>query len=60
MKLYSFSILFLLIVILTVSVYTAGNFNFIKKIPAAVLNILNTEEATSINKHLMLNPQKGI
>ena len=60
MKLYSFSILFLLIVILTVSVYTAGNFNFIKKIPAVISNIFNTEEAVKINKHLMLNPQKGI
>ena len=60
MKLYSFSILFLLIVILTVSVYTAGNFNFIKKIPAVISNIFNTEEAVKINKHLTLNPQKGI
>ncbi len=60
MKLYNFSILFLLIVILTVGVYIVGNFDFFKKIPAAILNIFNTEKTVKISKHLTLNPQKGI
>ena len=60
MKLYGFFVLFLLTVVLTGSIYFTLNFDFIEKIPAAVLNIFNTEKTIKINKHLTLNPQKGV
>lgn len=72
MKLYSFNILIILILIITGGAFIAGNFaapkggeprlwrDFFKKIPAEVSNILDAEEAVKINKHLTINPQKGI
>lgn len=60
MKLYSFTIIFLMIFVIAGGAFIAGNFDFLKKIPAAVLNIFNTEKTIKINKHLTLSPQKGI
>lgn len=60
MKLYSFSVLLLIIVILTSSVYIAGNFDFTKRIPAGILNIFQNKESQPVNKHLMTSPQFGI
>ncbi len=60
MKLYSFNILIILILVTIGGAFIAGNFDFIKKIPAAVSNVLNTEETVKVNKHLTINPQKAV
>jgi len=36
------------------------NFDFLKEIPAAIWNILNSEKTIKINRHLTVNPQKGV
>ncbi len=36
------------------------NFDFFKKIPAAVVNILKSEKTIKINRHLTVSPQKGV
>ena len=60
MRLYSFSILFLLIIILMASAYFVGNFDFFKKIPAAILNFFQNKESQLVNKRLMASPRFGI
>src|SRR3989338_6003398 len=61
MKVYSFTVILLLAVIISSgAVFVSDFFYFVKKIPAVISNIFNTEEAVKINKHLTLNPQKGI
>ena len=60
MKLYSFKIILLLIFVIAGGVSVAKNFDFLKKIPVAILNILNSEKTIKINRHLTINPQKGV
>ncbi|KKS76132.1 MAG: hypothetical protein UV48_C0001G0004 [Candidatus Azambacteria bacterium GW2011_GWA2_42_9] len=52
MKLYSFSILFLLIVVLTGGTYFTGSFYFLKKITASVLSFSND----LVNRFLIIRP----
>ena len=56
---------YILIATVLLSVFLAGsalvkNFDFFKKIPASVLDILNAENTVKVNKHLVVNPQKGV
>lgn len=65
MKFYSFSIVLILILVLTGSISLINaNFYFIKKIPSAILDIFQNKESQKglrpANKHLMISPQFGI
>ena len=59
MKFYKFAAIVLLILFLAGSAFVK-NFDFLKKFPAAILGILNTENTVKINKHLTMSPQKGV
>ncbi len=59
MKFYKFAAIVLLILFLT-GAALVENFDFFKKIPASVLDILKTENTVKINKHLTMSPQKGV
>ena len=59
MKFYKFSEIVLLILFLA-GVALVTNFDFFKKIIASILNIFDAENAIKINKHLAINPQKGV
>ncbi|MEK7198022.1 MAG: putative glycoside hydrolase [Patescibacteria group bacterium] len=61
MKLYSFTIIFLLIFIIAGGAFIVGNFEFIRKIPAMFLNTFDSDkEIVKTNKRLSANPVKGI
>jgi len=61
MRLYSFTVVLLLAIIISSgALFVSDFFYFAKKITATILNIFNTEESVKINKHLTVNPQKGI
>ena len=59
MKFYKFAAIVLLILFLA-GAALAKNFDFFKKIPTAILSILNSEKTIKINRHLTINPQKGV
>ncbi len=61
MKFYKFAAIVLLILFLA-GVALAKNFDFFEKIPASISDILNAENTVEIkvNKHLVVNPQKGV
>lgn len=61
MRLYSFTAILLLAAVILSGVFFAPDFfDFAKKIPAAILNIFNTENAVKIKKHLTISPQNGV
>ena len=59
MKFYKFTAIVLLILFLT-GAALISDFDFFKKIPVAILSILNSEKTIKINRHLTVNPQKGV
>ncbi len=59
MKFYKFAAIVLLILFLA-GVALVKNFDFFKKFPAAILSISNSEKTVKINRHLTVNPQKGV
>ena len=59
MKFYKFVAIVLLILFLA-GAALVKNFDFFKKIPASILDILNVKNTIKVNKHLIVSPQKGV
>lgn len=59
MKFYKFATIVLLVLFLA-SAALVSNFDFLKKLPVVMLSIFKSEKTIKINRHLIVNPQKGV